>query len=78
MWTRQTESPGSNIETPGRSPPKQKKKETEISKMFLKNKNSRLPQRHFGSYLYVKRTSQLVAALSLHGLNLCVMESVES
>lgn len=46
--------------------------------MFLKNKNSRLPQRHFESYLYVKRTSQLIAALSLHGLNLCVMESVES
>lgn len=32
----------------------------------------------FGSYLHVKRSSQLVAALSLHGLNFCVMESMES
>lgn len=31
----------------------------------------------FGSYLHVKRASQLVAALSLHGFNFCVMESME-
>lgn len=30
-----------------------------------------------GSHLHMERTSQLVAALRLHGFNLCVMESVK-
>lgn len=70
MW------PGSNTGTLGRSPPKQKERHVRDKKGRHKC-TKQLSQGQLGSHLHMEGTSQLVAALGLHGFNLCVMESVK-
>ena len=79
-WKRQTEWPGNSTERLDRSPPKKERENTFLDhqiKYFPQNKRRTLANNGFGSYLNVERASQLVAALSLHGLYLSVVEGVE-